>query len=110
KRLETLDYVTKTRSERDERVVEVTLTNTGAQLRRTAEKIPGQKMDKHGMDVDGVRQLHAVMQQIIANVDAAAAAEASWGERPAGARAEAASGAHPGGQLPAGRFNESCSI
>lgn len=77
KRLETLDYVTKTRSERDERIVEVTLTSTGVQLRRAAEKIPGQMMDKLGMDVDGVRQLHAVMQQIIANVDAAAEAEAS---------------------------------
>src|SRR5699024_9343708 len=79
KRLETLDYVTKTRSERDERIVEVTLTNTGAQLRRTAEKIPGQMMDKLGMDVDGVRQLDAVMQQLIDNVDAAAEAEASGG-------------------------------
>ncbi|WP_209372487.1 MarR family winged helix-turn-helix transcriptional regulator [Brevibacterium renqingii] len=73
KRLEALDYVTKTRSERDERVVEVTLTATGVELRRTAEAIPGQMMDKLGMDVDGVRELHAVMQQIIASVDAAAA-------------------------------------
>ncbi|WP_209324728.1 MarR family winged helix-turn-helix transcriptional regulator [Brevibacterium renqingii] len=75
KRLEALDYVTKTRSERDERVVEVTLTATGVELRRTAEAIPGQMMDKLGMDVDGVRELHAVMQQIIASVDAAAEAE-----------------------------------
>jgi len=73
KRLETLDYVAKTRSARDERIVEVTLTSTGTQLRRTAESIPGQMMDKLGMDVDGVRQLHVVMEQIIANVDAAEA-------------------------------------
>ena len=80
KRLEALDYVTKTRSVRDERIVEVTLTSTGAQLRETAESIPGQMMDKVGMDVDGVRRLHAVMEQIIANVDVAAEAEANSGE------------------------------
>ena len=77
KRLEALDYVTKTRSVRDERIVEVTLTSRGAQLRGAAESIPGQMMDKVGMDVDGVRRLHAVMEQIIANVDAA---EANSGE------------------------------
>src|SRR5699024_5848382 len=77
KRLEAPGYVAKPRSEGDERRVDVTLRNADAQLRRTGEEIPGQMMDKLGMDVDGVRQLHAVMQQIIANVDAAAEAVAS---------------------------------
>ena len=75
KRLEALDYVTKTRSGSDERIVEVTLTATGRELRRTAEAIPGTMMAKLGMDVDGVRELHAVMQKIIASVDAAAEAD-----------------------------------
>ncbi|WP_231488750.1 MarR family winged helix-turn-helix transcriptional regulator [Brevibacterium sp. VCM10] len=75
KRLEALDYVTKTRSGSDERIVEVTLTATGLELRRTAEAIPGTMMAKLGMDVDGVRELHAVMQKIIASVDAAAEAD-----------------------------------
>ena len=75
KRLEALDYVTKTRSGSDERIVEVTLTATGRELRRTAEAIPGTMMAKLGMDVDGVRELHAVMQKIIAAVDAAAEAD-----------------------------------
>lgn len=75
KRLEALDYVTKTRSDSDERIVEVTLTDTGRELRKTAEAIPGTMMAKLGMDVDGVRELHAVMQKIIASVDAAAEAE-----------------------------------
>ncbi|UVI34592.1 MarR family winged helix-turn-helix transcriptional regulator [Brevibacterium spongiae] len=79
KRLEALDYVTKTRSDHDERIVEVTLTPTGLNLRKTAEAIPGTMMDKLGMDVDGVRELHAVMQQIIASVDAAEATEAGAG-------------------------------
>ncbi|MGC3021632.1 MULTISPECIES: MarR family winged helix-turn-helix transcriptional regulator [unclassified Brevibacterium] len=71
KRLEALDYVAKMRSEHDERIVEVTLTPTGLRLRETAQTIPGKMMDKLGMDVDGVRDLHAVMQKIIASVDAA---------------------------------------
>lgn len=75
KRLEALDYVTKTRSDSDERIVDVTLTDTGRELRKTAETIPGTMMAKLGMDVDGVRELHAVMQKIIASVDAAAETE-----------------------------------
>jgi DNA-binding MarR family transcriptional regulator len=71
RRLEALDYVMKTRSEHDERIVEVTLTPTGLKLRETAESIPATMMDKLGMDVDGVRELHAVMEKIIASVDAA---------------------------------------
>ncbi|MGR6092290.1 MarR family winged helix-turn-helix transcriptional regulator [Brevibacterium sp. CSND-B09] len=76
KRLEALAYVTKTRSDSDERIVEVTLTDTGRELRKTAEAIPVTMMAKLGMDVDGVRELHAVMQKIIASVDAAAEVEA----------------------------------
>lgn len=71
KRLEALDYVAKSRSDHDERVVEVTLTPTGLKLRTRAEAIPATMMDKLGMDVDGVRELHAVMEKIIASVDAA---------------------------------------
>lgn len=71
RRLEALDYVMKTRSEHDERIVEVAPTPTGLKLRETAESIPAIMMDKLGMDVNGVRELHAVMERIIASVDAA---------------------------------------
>ncbi|WP_166972246.1 MarR family winged helix-turn-helix transcriptional regulator [Brevibacterium atlanticum] len=73
KRLEALDYVTKTRADHDERIIDVTLTSAGTELRKTAEEIPGTMMKRLGMDVDGVRELHAVMQRIIASVDAAEA-------------------------------------
>lgn len=73
KRLEALDYVAKTRSERDERIVEVTLTTVGRELRKTAEAIPAKMMGKLGMNVDEVRELHSVMQKVIASVDAAEA-------------------------------------
>ncbi|GAA1625968.1 MarR family transcriptional regulator [Brevibacterium sanguinis] len=77
KRLEALDYVTRERSASDERVVEVTLTPTGADLRRAAEAIPGQMMAKLDIDEAGVRDLHATMTRIIAAVDASNARDSS---------------------------------
>lgn len=73
KRLEALDYVEKRRSSDDERVVEVTLTVTGAKLREQAEAIPGQMMAKLGMDEADLRELHSTMTRIIAAVDASQA-------------------------------------
>lgn len=77
KRLEALDYVTRERSASDERVVEVTLTPAGADLRRAAEAIPGQMMAKLDIDESGVRDLHATMTRIIAAVDASNARDSS---------------------------------
>ncbi|MCM1012635.1 MULTISPECIES: MarR family transcriptional regulator [unclassified Brevibacterium] len=77
KRLEALDYVTRARSASDERVVEVTLTPTGADLRRAAEAIPGQMMAKLDIDEAGVRDLHATMTRIIAAVDASNVSDSS---------------------------------
>lgn len=77
KRLEALDYVTRERSASDERVVEVTLTPTGADLRRAAEAIPGQMMAKLDIDEAGVRDLHATMTRIIAAVDASNSRDSS---------------------------------
>lgn len=71
KRLEALDYVTRTRSAADERVVEVALTDTGAALRRSAERIPATMMAKLGMDETALRELHTTMTDLIAAVDAA---------------------------------------
>ena len=76
KRLEALDYVTRTRSAADERIVEVDLTPTGAALRTEAEAIPPAMMEKLGMDEAGLRALHATMTDLIAAVDASNAAEA----------------------------------
>lgn len=72
KRLEVLEYVRRDRSSRDERVVEVSLTETGKELRSKAEKIPGTMMAKLGMDEAALRRLHATMTELIASVDASA--------------------------------------
>ncbi|MBM6592205.1 MarR family transcriptional regulator [Brevibacterium sp. RIT 803] len=75
KRLEALDYVEKRRSSYDERVVEVSLTDTGAKLRATAEAIPGQMMTKLDMGETELRELHSTMTKIIAAADASHAAD-----------------------------------
>ncbi|TSI17959.1 MarR family winged helix-turn-helix transcriptional regulator [Brevibacterium aurantiacum] len=75
KRLEALDYVEKRRSSDDERVVEVSLTDTGAKLRATAEAIPGQMMTKLDMGETELRELHSTMTKIIAAADASHAAD-----------------------------------
>ncbi|WP_193079963.1 MarR family winged helix-turn-helix transcriptional regulator [Brevibacterium aurantiacum] len=70
KRLEALDYVEKRRSSHDERIVEVSLTETGANLRKTAEAIPGQMMAKLDMGEGDLRELHSTMTRLIEAVDA----------------------------------------
>lgn len=66
KRLEALGYVTRGRSSRDERVLEVALTDAGRELRSYAETIPGTMMQRLGMDADELRELHATMTKLIA--------------------------------------------
>ncbi|AZT93788.1 MAG: MarR family winged helix-turn-helix transcriptional regulator [Brevibacterium aurantiacum] len=73
KRLEALDYVEKRRSSHDERIVEVSLTETGANLRKTAEAIPGQMMAKLDMGEADLRELHSTMTRLIEAVDASQA-------------------------------------
>ncbi|MDN6371622.1 MAG: MarR family transcriptional regulator [Brevibacterium aurantiacum] len=70
KRLEALDYVEKRRSSHDERIVEVSLTETGAKLRKTAEAIPGQMMAKLDMGEADLCELHSTMTRLIEAVDA----------------------------------------
>ncbi|MGO3471919.1 MAG: MarR family winged helix-turn-helix transcriptional regulator [Brevibacterium aurantiacum] len=70
KRLEALDYVEKRRSSHDERIVEVSLTETGANLRKTAEAIPGQMMAKLDMGEADLCELHSTMTRLIEAVDA----------------------------------------
>ncbi|WP_431245529.1 MarR family winged helix-turn-helix transcriptional regulator [Leifsonia xyli] len=65
KRLEALGYVTRERSSLDERVVEVTLTAAGRELRSYAETIPSTMMRRLGMGPDELRELHRAMTTVI---------------------------------------------
>jgi DNA-binding MarR family transcriptional regulator len=65
KRLEALGYVTRRRSDADERVVEITLTDAGRELRSYAETIPGTMMERLGLTPAALRDLHRTMSALI---------------------------------------------
>ncbi|NEM92436.1 MarR family winged helix-turn-helix transcriptional regulator [Galbitalea soli] len=58
KRLEAIGYVTRTRQRGNERALDVELTDSGRALRAEAERVPGQVVERLGMDVaelEGIR-------------------------------------------------------
>ncbi|MEU6644226.1 MarR family transcriptional regulator [Saccharomonospora sp. NPDC046836] len=65
KRLEALGYVSRQRSASDERALAVSLTAKGRRLRREAEKIPYRVVERLGMEVAELEQLHAVLTRVI---------------------------------------------
>lgn len=65
KRLEALGYLERRRSTADERVVEITLTDAGRELRTYAETIPGTMMRRLGLTEDDLRDLHRAMSALI---------------------------------------------
>jgi DNA-binding MarR family transcriptional regulator len=69
KRLEAVGYVSRQRSTTDERMLVVELTKAGRALRAEAEKIPPAIVDRLGMDVTDLLELHRVLTQVIAATD-----------------------------------------
>ena len=76
KRLETAGLVRRERSARDERSVEVRLTEEGAALRDQAVQVPRRIVAATGFDVDEIRQLRSRLDELTSALDAATAAEA----------------------------------
>lgn len=66
KRLEALGYVTRRRSAEDERLLAVELTATGRALRSEAEKIPPAVVERLGIDVPELLDLHLALTRVIA--------------------------------------------
>ncbi|EXG81752.1 MarR family winged helix-turn-helix transcriptional regulator [Cryptosporangium arvum] len=66
KRLESAGYVRRERDQRDERMLAVTLTGSGAALRARAELIPPAIVAELGMDLTELEQLHASLTRVIA--------------------------------------------
>ena len=66
KRLETLGYVTRRRSAADERMLTVELTAAGRALRAEAERIPPAVVERLGMEVSELADLHRVLTRVIA--------------------------------------------
>ncbi|MEW1779226.1 MarR family transcriptional regulator [Streptomyces sp. NPDC086777] len=77
KRLETAGLVRRERSTRDERSVEVRLTEEGAALRERALEVPRRIVAATGFDVEEIRGLKERLDQLTGTLDAAALEEGS---------------------------------
>ena len=66
KRLEAVGYVHRQRDPADERSLAVTLTTAGQALRADAEKIPPAIVERLGMPISELRDLHAALSRVIA--------------------------------------------
>ena len=69
KRLEAIGYLTRTRDPADERSLRVSLTDAGRALRQEALRVPPAIMAKLEMDVGELRDLHAMLTDVIAHTD-----------------------------------------
>jgi DNA-binding MarR family transcriptional regulator len=69
KRLEAAGYISRQRSLTDERKLVVELTDAGRALRAPAEKIPPAIIDRLGMDVSHLLELHRALTEVIAATD-----------------------------------------
>ena len=66
KRLETIRYVTRERSSEDERLLTVELTDKGRALRAEAEKIPYAIVERLGVEVSELQEMHGALTRVIA--------------------------------------------
>lgn len=66
KRLQALGYITRQRSTTDERMLAVELTDTGRALRAEAEKIPPAVVERLGVGVPQLMELHQALTRVIA--------------------------------------------
>ncbi|WP_411720379.1 MarR family winged helix-turn-helix transcriptional regulator [Mycetocola sp.] len=66
KRLEATGYVRRERSTRDERVLDITLTDVGRNLRDQAESIPPKIISELGMSVDELTRMRETLHTVIA--------------------------------------------
>ena len=65
KRLETADLVARTRNVRDERALDITLTDAGRALREDALTIPPRIIEKLGMSLDELAALRTSLWRVI---------------------------------------------
>ena len=68
KRLEAAGYVRRERDPHDDRALAVVLTETGRALRDDAEKIPPAIVERVGMPIEELLELHRRLTEVIASV------------------------------------------
>jgi MarR family transcriptional regulator, organic hydroperoxide resistance regulator len=66
KRLESAGLITRGRRADDERVLDVALTDAGRALRAQAEKVPPAVIERLGMDIGRLQDLHGALTEVIA--------------------------------------------
>ncbi|MBE1537923.1 MarR family winged helix-turn-helix transcriptional regulator [Actinomadura algeriensis] len=66
KRLEGAELIRRERDSRDERLLALTVTPAGEALRAQAEKIPATIMERLGMNLDELQDLHRTLTRVIA--------------------------------------------
>ena len=66
KRLEAAGLITRSRRPDDERVLDVELTGAGRALRQQAVGVPPRVIERLGMDVGRLEELHAALTEVIA--------------------------------------------
>ncbi len=66
KRLEALGYLERRRSARDERALDVGLTDAGRALRTKAEQVPGRVVERLGMSVEELESLRDGLTRLLA--------------------------------------------
>ncbi|WP_262061136.1 MarR family winged helix-turn-helix transcriptional regulator [Streptomyces sp. STR69] len=76
KRLETAGLVRRERSARDERSVEVRLTDEGVALRERALDVPRRILGATGFDIDEIRALRTRLDELTGALDSAALEQA----------------------------------
>lgn len=65
KRLEAAELIRRERHSSDERLLAVTLTPAGRRLRRRAEKVPGQIVERLGLPISDLLHLNKVLRRVI---------------------------------------------
>ncbi|HEY9292170.1 MAG TPA: MarR family transcriptional regulator [Microlunatus sp.] len=65
KRLEAIGYLTRTRDPQDERSLKITLTPAGRRLRKQALDVPPAIMDRLGMEMTELKDLHRQLTEVI---------------------------------------------
>jgi MarR family transcriptional regulator, organic hydroperoxide resistance regulator len=67
KRLEQKKLIVRQRSKADERVVTISLTKEGAELRKKAEEIPVKLLQELPVSIDELKQMKAIAHKILNN-------------------------------------------
>ncbi|WP_067900235.1 MarR family winged helix-turn-helix transcriptional regulator [Nocardia vaccinii] len=75
KRLEAAGYITRRRDTRNERALVIDLTTAGRALRARAEQIPPAVVERLGVSIEDLEELHAVLSRVNAAARRAAAVQ-----------------------------------